>query len=79
LLAEAGYRFEIVTAEVEEVTPAHLTVRETVLLECAAERGGGGGTAAGGVRGGGGYAGALDGVALGKPGSMEAAREMLGP
>jgi septum formation protein len=32
LLAERGYRFEVVTAAVEETLPEHLTVREAVLL-----------------------------------------------
>jgi len=78
LLAEAGYRFEIVTAEVEEVTPAHLTVRETVLLNARRK-----GAAVAALRPGACVVAAdtlvaLDGVALGKPGSMEAAREMLG-
>ena len=32
LLAEAGYRFSVAAAPVEELAPAYLTVRETVLL-----------------------------------------------
>jgi septum formation protein len=32
LLAESGYCFEVMTAPIEETLPAHLTVRETVLL-----------------------------------------------
>lgn len=32
LLAERGYRFEVITPAVEETIPPHLTVRESVLL-----------------------------------------------
>ncbi len=39
LLAEAGYRFEIVEAQVEEVSPEYLTVGETVLLNAKRKAG----------------------------------------
>ena len=77
LLAERGYRFEIVTAPVEETVPAYLTVRETVLLNARRK----------------GYAVAalhpdacvvaadtlvaLDGLPLGKPATLDDARAML--
>jgi len=77
LLAELGYRFEIVTAPVEESLPPHLTVRESVLLN--ARRKGGAVAAL--------HPGAwvvaadtlvaLDGEALGKPTSLEEAYGML--
>ncbi len=76
-MAERGYRFEIVTASVEETLPAHLTVRETVLLNALRK-----GTAVAAL-----YPAAcvvaadtlvaLDGRPLGKPATMDHARGML--
>lgn len=37
LLAEAGWRFEVASAQVEEIAPAHLTVGETVLWNAKAK------------------------------------------
>jgi septum formation protein len=78
LLAERGYRFEIVTAAVEEVLPAHLTVREAVLLNAQRK-----GRAVAALHPEAWVVAAdtlvaLDGRALGKPGSLAEAREMLG-
>ena len=78
LMAAHGYRFEMLTAPVEEVLPPHLTVAETVLLNAR--------------RKGAGVAAlhpaacvvaadtlvALDGRPLGKPASLDQARETLG-
>jgi septum formation protein len=77
LLAAGGFRFEIVTAEIEERLPAHLTVRETVLLNArlkgsavAASHPGACVVAADTLV-------ALEGRALGKPANLDEARGML--
>jgi septum formation protein len=76
-MEEGGYRFEVVTAAVEESLPAHLTVRECVLLNArrkggvvAALRPEAWVVAADTLV-------ALKGEALGKPGSLEEAQGML--
>jgi len=77
LLAERGYRFEIVTAPVEETLPAHLTVRETVLLNARRK-----GSAVAALHPAACVVAAdtlvaLDGRPLGKPASLDDARRML--
>jgi septum formation protein len=77
LLAERGYRFEVVTVDVEETLPAHLTVREAVLLNARRK-----GTAVAALHPDACVVAAdtlvaVDGQALGKPGSLEGARQML--
>jgi septum formation protein len=77
LLAERGYRFEIVTAAVEETLPAHLTVRETVLLNARRK-----GSAVAALHPAAWVVAAdtlvsLDGRPLGKPASPDDARAML--
>jgi septum formation protein len=77
LLAEHGYRFEIVTAPVEETLPAHLTVRETVLLNARRK-----GSAVAALHPAACVVAAdtlvaLDGRALGKPATLDDARAML--
>jgi septum formation protein len=67
LLAERGYRFEVVTAAVEEMLPEHLTVREAVLLNARRK---GAAVAADTLV-------AIDGRALGKPKNRGDARKML--
>jgi septum formation protein len=78
LLAERGYHFEIVTAAVEETSPAHLTVREAVLLNARRK-----GMAVAALHPEACVVAAdtlvaLEGRALGKPGSLDEARGMLG-
>ncbi|MGA3170250.1 MAG: Maf family protein [Chthoniobacteraceae bacterium] len=77
LLAERGYRFKVVTAAVEERLPAHLTVRETVLLNArrkgsavAAKHPGACVVAADTLV-------AIGGKPLGKPANLKEARKML--
>jgi septum formation protein len=77
LLAEWGYRFEVVTAAVEETLPAHLTVRETVLLNARRK-----GSAVAALHPAACVVAAdtlvaLEGRALGKPASAAEAGEML--
>ena len=77
LLAEWGYRFEVVTAPVEETLPAHLTVREAVLLNARRK-----GSAVAALRPAACVVAAdtlvaLEGVAFGKPSSPGEARAML--
>jgi septum formation protein len=77
LLAERGYRFEIVTASVEETLPAHLTVRETVLLNARRK-----GAAVAALHPPACVVAAdtlvaLEGQPLGKPASLDDARRML--
>jgi septum formation protein len=77
LLAGRGYRFEVVTAPVEETLPPHLTVRETVLLNARRK-----GAAVAALHPGACVVAAdtlvaLEGRALGKPASPEEARRML--
>jgi septum formation protein len=77
LLAGWGYRFEVVTAAVEETLPAHLTVREAVLLNARRK-----GSTVAAVHPAACVVAAdtlvsLDGEALGKPGSASEARGML--
>jgi septum formation protein len=77
LLAERGYRFEVVAAEVEETLPAHLTVREAVLLNARRK-----GSSVAAVHPDACVVAAdtlvaLDGKALGKPGDLAVARRML--
>jgi len=77
-MSAAGYRFEVLTAPVHEAMPAHLTVRETVLLNALRK-----GAAVAAL-----YPDAcvvaadtlvaLEGRALGKPASLDDARRMLG-
>jgi septum formation protein len=78
LLAEHGFDFETVTASIEERMPAHLTVREAVLLNArlkgasvAAMRPRAWVIAADTLV-------AIEGRPLGKPASENEAREMLG-
>jgi len=77
LLAERGYRFEIVTAPVEETLPPHLTVRETVLLNARRK-----GSAVAALHPAACVVAAdtlvaLDGLAMGKPATLDEARAML--
>ena len=77
LLAERGYRFEIITAPVEETLPPHLTVRETVLLNARRK-----GSAVAALHPAACVLAAdtlvaLDGRPLGKPANLDEAREML--
>jgi septum formation protein len=77
LLAERGYRFEIVAAPVEETLPAHLTVREAVLLNARRK-----GSAVARLHPAACVVAAdtlvaLEGQPLGKPASLDAARAML--
>ena len=77
LMAAHGYRFEIVTAPVEEALPAHLTVRESVLLNARRK-----GSAVAALHPAACVVAAdtlvaLDGQALGKPASLDEARGML--
>jgi septum formation protein len=77
LLAERGYRFEVVTAQVEETLPPHLTVRETVLLNARCK-----GAAVAALHPAACVIAAdtlvaVDGQPLGKPASVEDARRML--
>jgi septum formation protein len=77
-MAARGYRFEVVTVGVEERMPVHLTVRETVLLNARMK-----GVAVAAIRPEACVVAAdtlvaLDGEALGKPGSEAEARRMLG-
>ena len=77
LLAENGYRFEIVTAPVEETLPPHLTVRETVLLNARRK-----GSAVAALHPAACVVAAdtlvaIEGRALGKPATLEDARAML--
>ena len=77
LLAAHGYRFEVVTADVEEALPAHLTVREAVLLNARRK-----GSAVAALHPACCVVAAdtlvaLDGQALGKPASLDDARKML--
>jgi septum formation protein len=77
LLAEAGFRFEIITAEVEETLPRHLTVREAVLLNALRK----GSTVAAMHPHAWVLAAdtlvAVDGRPLGKPATLDEARQML--
>jgi len=77
LLEAHGYRFTVATAPVEEVSPAHLTVRETVLLNAARK-----GAAAAALHPAACVLAAdtlvsLDGRPLGKPAGLDEARRML--
>jgi len=77
-MAEWGYGFEVVTADVEEKSPAHLTVREMVLFNARLK-----GAAVAALRPEALVVAAdtlvaLDGRALGKPGTLDEARMMLG-
>jgi len=77
LLAEYGYHFEIVTASIEETVPAHLTVRETVLLNASRK-----GSAVAALHPGACVVAAdtlvsLEGRPLGKPATLDDARAML--
>jgi septum formation protein len=77
LLAERGYRFDIVTAAVEETLPPHLTVRETVLLNARRK-----GSAVAALHPAAFVLAAdtlvsLDGRPLGKPADLDDARAML--
>ena len=77
LLAEWGYRFEVVTTPVEEALPAHLTVREAVLLNAQRK-----GSAVAAMHPAACVVAAdtlvaLEGRALGKPASPAEARKML--
>jgi septum formation protein len=77
LLAERGYRFEVVTAPVEETLPQHLTVREAVLLNARRK-----GAAVAALHPGACVVAAdtlvaLDGRPLGKPATLDDARRML--
>lgn len=77
LLAERGYRFEVVAAAVEEALPAHFTVRETVLLNARRK-----GSAVAALHPTACVVAAdtlvaLDGEPLGKPASLDDARRML--
>jgi septum formation protein len=77
LLAGCGYRFEIVTAPVEETLPEHLTVREAVLLNARRK-----GSAVAALHPAACVVAAdtlvaLEGQPLGKPASLDAARAML--
>jgi septum formation protein len=76
-LAEQGYRFETVTASVDEIIPPHLTVRETVLLNARRK-----GSAVAALHPSACVVAAdtlvsIDGRALGKPATLREAREML--
>lgn len=77
LLAERGCQFEVVTAPVEETLPAHLTVRETVLLNARRK-----GSAVAALHPDACVVAAdtlvaLGGQALGKPPTLDDARRML--
>jgi septum formation protein len=77
LMAARGYRFEVLTASVEETAPPHLTARETVLLNARLK-----GAAVAALRPDACVVAAdtlvaLDGVPLGKPAGMAEARRML--
>jgi len=77
LLAAKGYRFEILTAPVEETLPPHLTVREAVLLNARRK-----GSAVAALRRGALVVAAdtlvaLEGHPLGKPATLDEARAML--
>ena len=77
LLAGRGYRFQVVTAPVEETLPPHLTVREAVLLNARRK-----GAAVAALHPEACVIAAdtlvaLDGRPLGKPASLDDAREML--
>lgn len=77
LLAERGYRFEVIVAPVEETLPAHLTVRETVLLNARRK-----GAAVAALHPAACVVAAdtlvaLDGQPLGKPAGLDEARGML--
>jgi len=78
LLAERGYQFEVLVAAAEEVMPAHLTVRETVLLNARRK-----GEAVAAVRPDAIVLAAdtlvaLEGRPLGKPATLDEARASLG-
>jgi len=78
LMTEWGYGFEVVTAAVEETSPAHLTVREMVLYNARLK-----GAAVAGLHPEALVVAAdtlvaLDGRALGKPATLDEARAMLG-
>jgi len=77
LLAQRGYKFEVVTAPVDETMPPHLTVRETVLLNARRK-----GAAVAALRPDACVVAAdtlvaLDGEPLGKPATRMIARRML--
>ena len=77
LLEERGYRFEIIAASVEEMSPAYLTVREAVLLNARRK-----GAAVAVLHPAACVVAAdtlvaLEGRPMGKPASLEAARRML--
>jgi len=77
LLAERGYRFKIFAASIEEMLPAHLTVREAVLLNARRK-----GSAVAALHPAACVVAAdtlvaLEGRPLGKPASLDAARRML--
>jgi len=77
LLAGHGYRFAIVAAPVEETLPAHLTVREAVLLNARRKAAAVAATHPGACVIAADTLVALDGRALGKPATLDDAREML--
>jgi len=77
-MAEHGYQFDIVTAEVEEALPAHLTVRETVLFNALRKGSAVAASHPGAVIIAADTLVALDGQPLGKPASLDEARRMLG-
>jgi len=77
LMAAHGFKFEVVTAPVEETLPSHLTVREAVLLNARRK-----GSAVSALHPSACIVAAdtlvsLDGRPLGKPASLDEARKML--
>jgi len=77
LMTESGYLFRVVTVPVQEATPPHLTVRETVLMNARRK-----GSAVAAVHPEACVVAAdtlvaLNGEPLGKPSSLEDARRML--
>ena len=77
-MTQYGYRFEVITAAVDETLPPHLTVRETVLLNARRK-----GSAVAALHPEACVIAAdtlvaLDGRPLGKPASLDDARVMLG-